>query len=105
MSTTRTLTFAAILLSRNVIRREQLAGAEALAAQVGVRLPDALVKLGYATSGEVTKAVAEAHGLQYVDLTEVQIPLAVVELVPESVARENVLLPLAVEGTALVVAV
>ncbi len=46
-------------------------------------------------------AVAEFHGMQFVDLTEVTIPAAVVELVPESVARENVVLPLSQENGAL----
>ena len=46
-------------------------------------------------------AVAELHGLQFVDLTEVTIPAAVVELVPESVARENVVLPMSQENGAL----
>ena len=39
--------------------------------------------------------------MQFVDLTEVTIPAAVVELVPESVARENVVLPLSQENGAL----
>jgi hypothetical protein len=46
-------------------------------------------------------AVAEFHGLQFVDLTEVTIPPAVIELVPESVASENVILPMAQDGGVL----
>ena len=46
-------------------------------------------------------AIAEFHGLQFVDLTELDIPPAVIELVPESVARENVVLPLSLEGNVL----
>ena len=51
---------------------------------------DALVRLGYATGEDVMRAMAEQHGLDYVNLSEVVIPPSVVELVPESVARENV---------------
>ena len=40
------------------------------------------------------RAVAEQHGLNYVNLAEVVIPPSVVELVPEAVARENAVLPL-----------
>ena len=40
------------------------------------------------------KAVARQHGLDFVNVKDVQIPQAVVELVPESVARENCVLPL-----------
>ena len=39
--------------------------------------------------------------MQFVDLTDVTIPPSVVELVPESVARENVVLPLSQENGAL----
>src|SRR5262249_18529541 len=63
--------------------------------QTGAKVQDTLVKLGYATPEQVMSAVAEFHGLQFVDLTEVTIPSAVIELVPESVARENVVLPMA----------
>ena len=38
--------------------------------------------------------MAEQHGLDYVNLSEVVIPPSVVELVPESVARENAAIPL-----------
>ena len=72
-----------------------------LAQQTGAKLQDALVKLGYATHEQVMSAIAEFHGLQFVDLTEVTIPPAVIELVPESVARENVVLPLSQENGTL----
>ena len=65
--------------------------------QSGGKLSDALVKLGYATGEEVVKAMAEEHRFEYVNLEEVTIPPAVVELVPESVARENAILPLSEE--------
>ncbi len=39
--------------------------------------------------------------MQFVDLTELEIPTAVIELVPESVARENVVMPLSLEGNTL----
>src|SRR5262245_28557173 len=51
------------------------------------------------------RAVAQEHGRDYVDLTEVTIPEAIIELVPESVARKNVILPVAEEEDALKVIV
>ena len=51
------------------------------------------------------RAVAQEHGRDYVDLTEVAIPETIIELVPESVARENAILPLAEEDDALKVIV
>jgi len=87
--------FTEILVRRQVLSPDQLEEARGLERQAGMKLPDAIVKLGYATNDQVMSAVAEAAGLQFVDLTEVTIPAAVIELVPESVARENIVLPMA----------
>src|SRR6516165_4160034 len=40
------------------------------------------------------KAKAEQHGLPFVALQEIEIPPSVIELVPESLARENIVMPL-----------
>ena len=93
--------FTDILLRRQVLSPDQLDEARTIQQQTGAKLQDTLVKLGYATTEQVMSAIAEFHGLQFVDLTEVTIPAAVVELVPESVARENVVLPMSQENGAL----
>ncbi len=90
-----------ILVRRQVLSPDQLEEARGLERQAGLKLHDAIVKLGYATTDQVMSALAEHHGLQYVDLTEVTIPPAVIELVPESVARENVVLPMSQDNGAL----
>ena len=64
-----------------------------MAKESGTKLPDALVRLGYATGEDVSRAIAEQHGLNYVNLSDVDIPPLVIELVPESVARENAVSP------------
>ncbi|MBN2216865.1 MAG: Flp pilus assembly complex ATPase component TadA [Pirellulales bacterium] len=84
-----------ILISQGIISPEQLAEARQMASESDVKLPDMLSRLGYATGEEITRAMAQQHGLDYVNLSEVVIPPSVVELVPESVARENAILPLA----------
>jgi type IV pilus assembly protein PilB len=93
--------FTEILVRRQLVSVEQLDEAQHLQRQTGAKLQDTLVKLGYVSNEQVMSAIAEFHGLQFVDLTEVQIPPSVIELVPESVARENVVLPMAQEGGAL----
>src|SRR5262245_51090039 len=93
--------FVDILLRGGNLGPDQLAEAERLANDTGIKIQEALVKTGYATQAEVMQAIAEYHNLQFVDLETVEIPKAVVELVPESVARENVVLPLALEGNVL----
>jgi len=86
--------WTAILIRQGVISPDQLAEAVQLADESGSKVPDALVRLGYATGDDAARAMAEQHGFDYVDLSEVAVPPSVVELVPESVARENVVLPL-----------
>lgn len=101
MAAKKKLDFVQILISRGIISSEQLAEAEEMARHADMRLPDALARLGYATGEEVMRAMAEEHGLDYVKLSDVIVPPSVLELVPESVARENVILPLAEEDGAL----
>jgi type IV pilus assembly protein PilB len=84
-----------ILIKRGVIGPDQLAEAKRMN---GVAIEDALAKLGYADTGDIAKAKAEQYGMDYVQLDEIQIPDTVVGLVPESLARENVVMPLSQEN-------
>jgi type IV pilus assembly protein PilB len=93
--------FTDILLKKKIIGPDQLEEAERSAAANGIKLQDALAKLNYASPHEVMSAIAEKHGMQFVNLEGLEIPKAVIELVPESVARENLVLPLSLEGNTL----
>jgi type IV pilus assembly protein PilB len=86
--------FEDILIRKKVISPDQLAEAKKLATQSGKSVADELIRLGYAGGDDVMRAMAQEHGLDFVNLNEVVIPPAIVELVPESVARENTVLPL-----------
>ena len=90
-----------ILIRQGVISQDQLVEAERMSRSGGMSVQDALVRLGYATGDEAMMAVAQEHGLDFVNLKEVVIPPSVVELVPESVARENAVLPLSEDDGAL----
>ena len=65
---------------------------------MGGAVEEALVKLGYADADDIMKAKAEQHGLPFVELREIEIPPSVIELVPESLARENIVMPLSQES-------
>ncbi len=93
--------FTDILIKKQILGPDQLSEARTIQQQTGAKLQDAIVKLGYASHDEVMAAVAEFHGMQFISLTEVTIPPSVIELVPESVARENVVLPMSQEDGAL----
>jgi type IV pilus assembly protein PilB len=93
--------FTDLLLKKKLISPDQLSEAESIASATGIKLQDALVKQQYLSANEVMSAVAEFNGLQFVDMTDLTIAKSVIELVPESVARENVVLPLELEGNTL----
>jgi type IV pilus assembly protein PilB len=93
--------FTEILVKKGIIGRDQVAEAVSMQQSSGVKLQDALVRLGYATMDEVMQAMAEQFGMEFIHLEEVQIPNAVIQLVPESVARENVVLPMSQDNGAL----
>src|SRR5262245_33362334 len=93
--------FTDILVQKQVLSPDQLSEARALQQQTGARLQDTLVKLGYCSQEDVMSAVAEFHGMSFVNLTSMTIPPSVIELVPESVARENVVLPMSQDNGTL----
>ncbi|MDE0735650.1 MAG: ATPase, T2SS/T4P/T4SS family, partial [Pirellulaceae bacterium] len=93
--------FVEILLRRGIVSPDQVSEAEQMARNNQAKLGDCLVQLGYVTGEDVTRAMAEFHDLDYIDLSEVTIPEEVVEMVPETIARENATLPLTVTGEEL----
>jgi type IV pilus assembly protein PilB len=93
--------FTEILLRKNILGPDQLEEARSLASQTGVKVQDALTKLNYASPEEVMSAIAEFHNLEFVNLIDLTVPQSVIEMVPESVARENRVLPMSVDGNVL----
>lgn len=85
------------LINDNVISLDQVSEARELASNLGISLPDALVKLEYLSAADIGQAQADQMGYDFIDLASMQIPSSVIELVPESVARENLVIPLSME--------
>ena len=84
-----------ILFRRGIVGPDQLKEAQRMG---NLPVEEALVKLGYCEPDDVMKAKAEQYGMPFVSLSEVEIPSNVIELVPESLARENIVMPLAQEA-------
>ena len=93
--------FVEILLRRSLVSPDQVTEAEQYSRSNDVALGDALISLNYVTASDVTRAMAEYHNLDFINLDEVKIPEDIIELVPETIARENATLPLSLEGDAL----
>ena len=83
-----------LLVDGGIIGPDQVKDAENLAKQTNKDLGVTLVELGYATDVEVMMAKAKHHRMEYVDLSQANISEDIIELMPESVARENIVLPL-----------
>src|SRR5438552_7185898 len=93
--------FTDVLVKKGVLSEDQIAEAKALQQQTGAKMQDALVKLGYVSQEEIMAAIAEHSSLKSVSLTDMTIPNSIIEMVPESVARENVVIPLTEENGVL----
>ncbi|MCO8123640.1 GspE/PulE family protein [Stieleria sp. TO1_6] len=93
--------FTDLLLRKGVISLDQLSEAEQVSKDTSKDVGEILVQMEYATPEEVAMAMAEFHKIPYVDLREERIADEVIELVPESVARENMVLPFSEEDGAL----
>ncbi|MCA9113076.1 MAG: hypothetical protein KDA52_24200 [Planctomycetaceae bacterium] len=77
------------------ISADQLAEAERMAANLGIPIEDALVRNEYVDAQRMAAAKAEHFGFDFIDLNDIDISPSLVELVPESVARENIVIPVA----------
>jgi type IV pilus assembly protein PilB len=93
------------LIKNGIVGPEQLQEAVTVSTSRKLTLVEALVQLGYSTSEQLMRSQADLHDYDYVDLNNVPIPPAIVELVPESVARENAVIPFSEEDGKLRVVV
>jgi type IV pilus assembly protein PilB len=93
------------LVQDDLISADQLGEAKDLASSLGIKVEDALLKLEYVTSDQIGRAQAAQFGYEYVNLDTVDISSGAIALVPESVARENLVIPLSVDEGGLMVAI
>ncbi len=98
------------LLGASLVRRGRLNAEgleQALAEQErsGLPLGRVLIGLGLITTRDLAEALAEQHGLAFVDLSETKMDDEAVSLLPESVARRYEAVPVRIENGTLVVAV
>jgi type IV pilus assembly protein PilB len=93
------------LVEDDVISADQLAEAESIARSMGIKIEDALIKQGYVDAELVGKYQAAQFGYQFINLDQMEIPQSVIQNVTESMARENTIVPVSLEGNRLRVAV
>lgn len=91
-------------VDNGTISEDQLQEARDFASNAGISPEEALVKLGYIESEEIAESQAAQFGFEVVKLDDMQIPPNVIELVTESMARENTVIPVRLEGEVVYVA-
>lgn len=96
--------FAAILVKCGLISQEQLEEAQKVANVQRIKLADALVQMEYVSANNVMRAMAEEYGTKFVKLEKLNFPPDLVALVPEHVAREFNIVPIAAEDNELTIA-
>ncbi len=94
-----------ILVRKGVVNRQQLDLAVEKQKQTGDYLGEILIHMGYADPSEVYRVLARQRGIPYIDLGNVDISTEVLATVPREFAEKYTLLPLAVEGATVKVAV
>lgn len=94
-----------VLLRKRVINSQQLDLAIERQQQTGDYLGEVLIHMGYADAGEVYRVLSRQRGIPYVDLSIVDINTEVLAMVPRAFAEKYNVLPLAVEGATIRVAV
>jgi len=98
------LAFEQILLSRHLLKPEQLNRVRDFAAAVGLSARDALLQQKMITPEAVMQAYAESVGLPYVDLGETGIDESLVLQIPAAVARNYSCVPVMVDEGQMLIA-
>ncbi len=94
----------AILQQMGVVTYEQVEEALEYQQRDGCKLAEALIKLGYAQSEQITQALAKQYHLPYIDLDAVDLPEGVIALLAREVALENKVIPVQLKERSVVIA-
>ena len=94
-------TFTRYLQEHHQISDFDLVAAGVRVTQSGISLVDAVVALGLLSEENAYRALAEAHGVKFVDLTSVVPSALALRLVPDRVACRHVVLPLLEDNRSL----
>jgi len=92
------------LLTDKVITQEQLEKARNYADAIGLELRDALIQQKVAAPDVVTQAYAEEMGVPYIELSEVQPDLSLVDRISAMLARQHSCVPVMIDDGQLLMA-
>lgn len=90
-----------ILKNKGIITQAQLLEVLAVGKKTNERVGKVLVTLGYCTEKDIAEGLADQYGIPSIMLSSVILEPEVLKLVPESVAKKYMVIPVAVEGDTL----
>ncbi len=93
------------LVKSNLLTREQLEKALQAMKHNGGSLHSVLVKMGYVEEEKLLKFLSKLYHLPIIRLKNIQIPPDVLKLIPESIAKKYLVLPVERKGPKLTIAV
>jgi type IV pilus assembly protein PilB len=93
-----------ILVKNQVISSEQLQESRDVMKNGG-NLQEALLKLEYANTLQIAKAVAEFNHYEFIDLTDIEVPDEAIKLMTAATARESNVVPISTDGLSVKLAV
>lgn len=93
-----------MLLEQALVTREQLQECMNVQRSSGQSLPTLLVEKGYLSEEDLVVTLSEQLGIPHIRLAHYNIPKAVLDEVPESLARQYHMLPVSVTGDVLTLA-
>lgn len=82
------------LVTEAVISRDQVRDAEAISQRLGICLDAALIGTGYIDETVLMRTKAETFGLEFIELDAVEFTETIRCLIPESVARQQMCVPI-----------
>ncbi len=93
-----------LLVRESIISTQQLQDAQHDQHRTGKRLAYSLAKLGILGEKELTEFLSRQYGVPSISLSEFEIDLEVIELIPKEVAIKHTVLPVQRAGSTLIVA-
>ena len=84
-----------MLINENVITQELLEKALPIAKEKHKKIGETLIELGFTNELEIAKALSQQLGLELVNVSAINIPEEVQNLVSETVLRKHVMIPYA----------
>ena len=90
-----------ILKEKRILTAMQLEEVLRIGKRTNTRVGKVIVNLGYATEEDIANALAEQYNMPAIMLSNAILEPNIVRLIPEALARRNMVIPVSLEGDTL----